>query len=292
MDRSQVPDIFGRIPKFATELGAGLSVFVIGTLGLILGSEAVSRLIAASFGTVRIGLRLFPVSLEFVTTSATAYAVALLLWTAVYAISGLGVTYIYLTSVHSGPDRRFVVKWPDRDGLRLLIGLTAVVPILLGGSTLLLGIASEVWLVPVLIVSVFLKIGPGYTGLSHPGAITLAVTLVTLVVGPALGALFHGVLQNALRRTDAALGTTAKRIAIGGTALVVGVIGASGPISLLLLVAIAATVGSAYERTGNLVVPMVAYAAVNAVSLTTQVLVLRVLAQTGVVFGIEIIALG
>ena len=258
MGTNDAHELFERVPQWWSEPVFGLAVAFAGVLGMGLCWLVGQRVVGVTAG------------------SALAYAGTLVLLALAYAAVGLGVTAAYLR--YRGFDPGFVIAWPDREATRWVAGLVALGPALVWASTLLGSTAPDsTWDVPgAYVVAKPFGTVASPDGMSLLVAGALSILLIAGVVGPAVGALFHGVFQNSLRRVAPA------GVAVGATAVAVAVL-ANGvdPVGTVVVAAVVAAGGYAYERTGNLAVPMAAYAVLNAVTLTTALLL--VLSAAGVV---------
>lgn len=262
---SDTHELFDRVPRWWSESVLGVAVAFAGVLGMSLSSLVVERVAVLLYGLTG--------SPGTVLEAAFAFAVSLLVLAIANAAIGLGVTYAYLT--YRDLDPGFVVAWPDREAARWIAGLTVLAPALVWASTLLMGVLGFTgpdsgWNVPGSFVAArpFGSVAAlGDLPLLVGGALTSAV--IAGVIGPAVGALFHGVLQNSLRR----VAPTA--VAVGGTALAAAVL-ANGvdPVGTVVVVVVAVAAGYAYERTGTLAVPMATYAVLNAVTLATALVLI------------------
>lgn len=261
------PSAFELIPRWWFEPVVGLAGVLIGVLGLGAGSLLLEPVFRLLFG---------PPSHPNVTNalhdlSLTEYVFAWMMMAGLYLAVGFGWTYVYLSARDFDPE--FGVERPDREGIRWTGGLVVLAPVLTAAGVLLkwrLGTTPRgtEWASPHIHVGSVSPV-PAYLAFDVTGAVTLVV--VAGVVGPAIGALFHGILQSSLRRVASPV------VAAGTTGVAVGLIAAAGPVTSLgsvLAVGFAAVAGYALERTDNLLVPMVGYVVLNAVSLAAIPLVL------------------
>jgi membrane protease YdiL (CAAX protease family) len=257
MAASEPRELFEQVPDWWSESVLGLSVALAGVAGMGFGTMAVGRAAGTFFGADGTTFEsLLPYGLTLLSLAVVAVAV------------GVGVTYAYLAYREFDPG--FVVAWPDRAAVRWLAGLAALGPALIGVGTLGERLVAPTggWEVPgaYLAVNAF-GTGPGVTGESLLVGGALSIAFLAGVVGPTVGALLHGVLQNSLRRAAPVA------VAVGGTALVAAVVtNGTDPAGTVIVAVVVAVAGYAYERTGNLAVPMAAYAVLNAVTLTTALL--------------------
>lgn len=190
-----------------------------------------------------------------------------LFFTIVWGGVGIGGAYTYLGVADL--DASFVVRRPDEPTTRLLGSLVVFV------ATIFAAGAVGIWLDLVSARSFgFLTFAvaalPGASLDSWPTYLDGLVFMLILLgafVGPAVAALTHGVLQNALREVAspgvgilfaAGLLATYTAARTSGTASV-------GLFIVVLL--IGCSTGYAYERTKNLLVPMITYGVGSALGL-------------------------
>lgn len=248
----------GMVPEWFSESALGLGAVLAASLALAVGTFAVTRGVAALIGPETPG----PV---FETVAGIVATVALV--AAMYVVVGVGTTYLYLT--RRGFERGFVLEVPDAAGRRWLGGLVGLAATLVWGGTLVESLAGAagpgvVLQVPPVLVGAPSALPMGTRGVQFLPVAVLGVVLLAGVVGPAVGALYHGVLQTSLQRV------VPVGVAIGATAVVLGLTAMTGgPLGAALVVPFAVATGYAYDRTETLLVPMLAYAALNAFTLTT-----------------------
>lgn len=262
MATNDVPPALERAPDWWAESALGLGVVLGATLAVLGGSLAVATGVAALDGS----------SPELYGSVAGTVATVVLVAT-LHATVCVGATYVYLT--RRGFDRGFVFEDPDRATVRWLAGLVVLAVAVVWGGTLLATLRSgvgpgAVLSVPAAFVGSAEAIPTGARGVHSAVFLPLGLVLFAGVVGPALGTLFHGVLQNSLRQV------VPVPVAVAGTALALSVAAGSwsDPLGVALVVLFGAAAGYGYERTGNLLVPALSYAALNAVAVTTGALFL------------------
>lgn len=250
------------------DAGVGLGVVGIAAAALNYGWGAVVASLAPTFD---IGQRS-----GFGVESLPALVGPLALLVALYVGGSLALTYGVGSVLDLDPG--FVLGRPDRASRRWLAAVVGLAPVVVGASAVVGAITSPAGdvRVPVLVVGDPGAPLPAYAGPPNAALLVLTIAVVTGSLGVAVGALLHGVLQQSLRRS-APLGPT-----VGVTVLaLVGLFGhTSDPVAVAALGTFGAAVGVAYDRTGNLVVPVVAYATLNAVALVATRWVLH-LASTG-----------
>lgn len=203
-------------------------------------------------------------------SGASAYAAWVLEYALVSGVLGVGVTYAYLRA--RTLDAAFVVSVPEGADARLLSGLVALVAGLTVVDDVLAplvgGPSASGFLAP------FSMSGPAPVASLESelaavvGTVFLAGLAFTLV-GPGVAALVHGVLQNTLQDAASprtAVWATALLFAGYRTATESGAFVAAA-VTFALYTLFAAAVGTAYERSGNLLLPMVAYGLLTATSL-------------------------
>jgi membrane protease YdiL (CAAX protease family) len=244
-----------RGPEWLSESVLGLGYALAVTAVLVGGATVILRAVAAPASTG---------STPGVFETTVGFVLAYGLLVVLYGVGGVGATYAYIA--YRALDPGFVVERPDRAALRWLAGLLVLAVGLVGG----VGLAVSPRGGPLTLPGAF--VAPAWTATAVRGVPftvfgPVSVLVVAGVVGPAVGTLFHGVVQNSLRRVVPA------SVAATGTALVLAVAAGTSadPLGAVVVAGFAAATGYAYERTGNLAVPMVAYAALNAVTLTTAV---------------------
>lgn len=255
MATNQSADLFELVPEEWFELVVGSWVVVLAIAGIVLTLEAAGTLLAP-LGSSAVGA-------VFATTVAAAAA---------YGSFGYGATYGYLA--HRGLEPGFVVDPFDRaawrwvGGLGLLFGVLAV----LGGVwTTLVGRSFEV-VSPHFAIGSPITEGLGQLSLGITGVneivtqapvVALVAVLGGVLMGPAVGGLFHGVLQNMLARI------ASRRVALAGTALATtltvrgfafhSITSSRGFVAALVTFVFVLGVAYAYRQTENLLVPMAAY---------------------------------
>lgn len=263
MATNQSADLFELVPEEWFELVVGSWVVVLAIAGIMLTLEAAGTLLAPLGGST--------VGAVFATTVAAAAA---------YGIFGYGATYVYLA--HRGMEPGFVVEPYDRAAWRCLggLGLLFGVLVVLGGAwTTLVGRSFEV-LTPHFVVGSPPSEGLGQLSLGITGVneivtqapmVGLVAVLGGVLMGPAVGALFHGVLQNMLAQM------ASRGVALAGTALAAtltvrgfafhGITSPRGFVAALVTFVFVLGVTYAYRQTGNLLVPMAAYGLCSALTL-------------------------
>lgn len=254
MRKTRPSDRPRRLPPVVVEAGLGLATVVVGLVGLELGWRVVRSLVGRWSG--------LDSSNGFAVAGPLESLVAAVLLLGLYGLVGLGIPYAY--QVVRGFEERFLVRRPDRRDARWMAGLAALAAALVGVGTLLgdwFGATGGRWQVPDVVIGDPAGPLPQFVGGPVPVFLGVLVTAVALGVG--VGGLFHGTLHRSLRR----FGTSA--VAIGGTAAVLGLVFGrlANPVALLTVFAVAVAAGIAFERTENLVVPMAAYALLDAVAL-------------------------
>lgn len=260
MATDESTDVFAFVPRWWVEAVVGFAVTTAGVAGLSVGRLAVVEVIDALFAVY---------SSRFVVQTMDAYVVALVLVAGLYVAVGVAGTYAYLAYREFDPG--FVVAVPEGEGAHWATALVWLAPTLVGVGAMADKVAGGLtgghtaWDAPATVVLAGPPAGfPTLLGHSLVVSGTLWVGVLAGVVGPAVCALVHGVLQNNLRQV------ARPAVAAGATAVFLGAVHADdvAPIGFALLVAFAAVAGHAYERTGNLTVPMVGYAALNAAAQT------------------------
>lgn len=183
---------------------------------------------------------------------------------------GIGGTYAYLRV--ASVDASFVVDRLNKETARILGGLIALITgvFSIGAVGIWTGIVSGR---PFAFLVTAVGAVPGTTLESWPAffsGILFMMVLLALFVGPAVAALTHGILQNTIRDV------TTPCAGIGMATLLLAVLVAvrtSGEVSVgafLVACMIGVATGSAYERTNNLLIPMVAYGVTAALSLAVM----------------------
>lgn len=262
MTTNQSADLFELVPEEWFELVVGSWVVVLAIAGIKLTVEAAGTLLAP-LGSSAVGA-------VFATTVAAAAA---------YGIFGYGGTYAYLA--HRGIEPGSVVDPFDRAAWRWVGGLGLLFGVLvsLGGIWTTVVGRSFVVVTPHFMVESVLFEGLGQLTLGITGVneiVTQAPVMALLAVlggvlmGPAVGALFHGVFQNMLTRI------ASRRVALAGTALATtltvrgsayhGITSPRGFVAALVTFAFVLGVAYAYSQTGNLLVPMAAYGLCSALT--------------------------
>lgn len=258
----------GRLPPWVVDAGVGLGVVAVAAGALDYGWGAVVASLAPAFD---IGHRS-----GFGVESVPAFVGTIALLVALYVGGSLALTYGVGSMLDLDPG--LVAGRPDRATRRWAAAVVGLAPVVVGASTVAGAMTAPAGAVqvPVLVVGDPAAPLPAYAGPPNAAAQVLGIAVVTGSLGVAVGALLHGVLQQSMGRS-APLGPT-----VGVTALaLVGLFGHTGdPVAVAALIAFGAAVGVAYDRTGNLAVPIVAYATFNAVALAATRWVLH-LAATG-----------
>lgn len=247
-----------RLPPWVVDGALGLVVVLVGFGGLNYGWRAVVGLLTPVFD---IGPRT-----GFGVESLPAFVATLVLVVSIFGGGSLGLTYGYLRT--RGTEPGFVVRSPDRLAARWLLGLVGFALLLVGGAALVwrAGYRADPGSglrVPSAIVGAPGAPMPAYVGEPNTVVLVLGTVVVTSSLGIAVGSLLHGVFQQSIRQSVA----TAPAVAVTALALVVLFGHTSAPTAVGVLVAFGALVGYAYDRTGNLLVPVVAYAVFNTVVL-------------------------
>lgn len=266
--RTGTDDLFALVPRWYVELVAGVAVVAVAVAGLAAGGWVVRAVVLESvFGPVpRVNLS--------TVEGVGAFALAVVLLALVYGLLGLGVTDAYLTRREFTPG--FVLEWPDEEATELLVGHAVLAPVAVGAGTAvarLTGRAGDVIVAGVPETYVFswsLSAAPAVWPPSLAADAALHLLLLAGVVGPTAGVLYHGVIQSSVRRVAPAWVAAAVTAA---AVVVTKALSVSGPISLLVVGAFAFAAGLAYDRTGNLAVPAVAYALLNGVTLAVAIVV-------------------
>lgn len=272
MSSSQSRRVFDAVPGYWFEPVVALWVVVLAGVGiqvtLGLGQQLLGPLGAAPWAAVPI----------VVLVAAVAYVVF-----------GFGLTLQYRSyrgfEPHVGGEPFDAVAW------RWLAGLGVLAPALM----VLGGLASGPGYVATQVLGFDLPAAPeGMTGLTlgltgvnemlnqAPVVLVVAV-LAGVLVGPAVGAVFHGVLQDAIASVAPPV------VAVAATAILTTAVLASGTVTsatTLVVFGFVLAVASAYRATENLAVPMAAYGVFNALALVLAWLdVLVSLYTAGHLFG-------
>lgn len=184
---------------------------------------------------------------------------------------GLGATYGYLRIMDNAD--KFTLELPSGGGRRLLGGLLgAVIAVFTAGA---IGVALDIVpATPFGFLTSYVYSVPGGSLESWPalvGGMLFTMVLLAVFVGPAIAAVTHGIIQNAVR--DVA----SPQVAIGATAFFLAVFLGGGVVplgigSFLLAVGLATVSGYAYHRTKNLVIPMCIYGLTAALGLVVTML--------------------
>lgn len=261
MATTNAPDRRGTLPPWlqASLLGIGYPLAV--TAVLVGGSSAVVRLVVGLDGTTTA-----PQAFETVLGAAIALALVSVL----YGAGGIGATYAYLAARQLDPG--FVLEPPDREGWRMVGGLLGFAVVLVWAGVLVRslpdgGSPGVVLAVPGAFLAPSL-VPMAVRGVPFELFAGLSLLALAGVVGPALGVLFHGVVQPSLDRV------VPSAVGIGATAVLIGLVSAvhGDVFGAVLVGAFAVGVGLAYERTGNLAVPLLGYATLNAFTVGTAML--------------------
>ena len=257
MANTLTSDLFALVPEEWFEPIAGLWVVVIALLGTELTLSGVATVLAP-LGSSTAGAVL-------VTTAAATLA---------YGIFAFGLSYVYLEQRGVGPG--VVLDLADRAAWRWIAGLGVLALVLLVtvGAWHTMGTRSQLFrILPSAIVFGSPPFPDGWAQLSGLRWVVLPF-LTAVVIGPAVGAVFHGVLQNTLSRV------APPAVALGGPALATAltVVYFTYPSVILtpllrrtfavafVTFAFALAVGIAYRRTDNLLVPLAAYGLFNLVA--------------------------
>lgn len=239
------------------EAGVGLVVVIGGLITLQYGWQGCLWLLERTLGTdAASGIQL---SSFFEGVSAGGLLFAL------YGLVGLGVPSAYRRVRGYDPEG---LHRPTRRECGWTVGLVTLAVALVGAGTLLGELGGGPpqgpgFTVPVVVVGD--PLGPLPQIVGGPASVTLVAwpLLLAVALGIGVGGLAHGVLQRSLRRV------VAPAAAVIGTALVLTVlVGRLGdPVATGIVLLVGLVAGVAYERTGRLWVPIVAYAAFNGVAL-------------------------
>lgn len=230
------------------------------------------KTIALAVGSVLvIGLSISLAETALHSLSGRGNEIGYLGWTLFFTIvwggGGIGGTYLYLRVAEL--DDSFCVNPPDKTATRLLgVLLVFIVTMFAAG-------AAGIWfdLVPARSFG-FLTFAvdalPGSTLKSWPSYLKgLIFTMVLLgaFVGPAVAALTHGVLQNAVR--DVASPGAGVLLAAGllATYTAARTSGTASVGLFIVVLLIGCVTGLTYERTKNLLVPMITYGVASALGL-------------------------
>lgn len=283
MDSTPTDSAFAAVPAAWFEPVVGLWVVLGATVG-IHAAFGVAGPLLSPLGTA-------PWAAVVLATGAAAI---------VYGALGFGLVAVYRTY------RDFEPAVPalslDRPGRYWLARLAAlgVLVMGLGGAALSLLHGNVEVAAPILTVGTP-PYPPGIEGVTvgvegvnelvgQAGLVAFTAVLASLLMGPAAGALFHGVLQDTLARV------APPRVAVAGTAVVTAAtLEHSAVVSRLTLheavsaaVAFGFVLGVAtvYRRSGNLLVAMAAYGAFNVLAVVLGWLsIVASLAATGHLFG-------
>lgn len=215
-----------------------------------------------AFGTVLLVGMGFLLTEHALTTVVDVAAVGPLGWILYFGVGwaglGLGATYGYLRITDRGD--KFTIELPTGDGRTLLGGLlSAVTTVFAAGAVgVVLNIVPAT---PFGFLTSYVYSVPGGSLESWPalvGGMLFTTVLLAIFVGPAIAAVMHGIIQNAVRDL------TSPQVAIGTTAFLLAVFLGGGVVTLgigsfLLAVGLATVCGYAYHRTDNLVIPICVY---------------------------------
>lgn len=190
-----------------------------------------------------------------------------LFFTIVWGGVGIGGTYAYLRVADL--DASFVVNRPDKTATRLLgVLLVFIVAIFAAG-------AVGIWfgLAPARsfgFLAFAVEALPGSSLDSWPTYLVGLLFMMALLgafVGPAIAALTHGVLQNAVQ--DVASPSVGVLLAAGllATYTAARTSGTASVGLFIMVLLIGCVTGYTYERTKNLLVPMVTYGVASALGL-------------------------
>lgn len=258
MGAARQSDRFGSLPPWGREAVVALIVVFGGLLVVNYGW-------GVALWLLDVGLGVDPGPPVTVEPLAESVAAALLLL-GLYGFVGLGLPYAYHT--YREFDARLGLERPDRETAGWHVGVVGVVGALVVMGTLLNrlrgpGATGNRGPVPAVIIGD--PAGPLPKVAGEPAFfVTLAsVGVIAAALGVGVGGLFHGVLQRSLRQAVSLVP------AVVGTAIVLAALFGrpAEPIAVVIVLAVGAVAGFAYERTGNLWVPIVGYAALNAAGL-------------------------
>lgn len=232
----------------------GVAVTAVGFIVLILGG-ATAESVA-------------PILVDGVGSPVVALALLYPVVSVGYLVVGLGGAdaYLRLRSLERG----FAIEWPRGDAARWLAVAAGAAVVVVGGGALLDGVvaAPRVFRLE-MYPDTYLTMSPLplYAPDQYVASMSLATVVVAAVAAPSVAALVHGVLQNALRHS------VPPRAAVVATALTFAVTASEDdPLGMGLLVVYGAVAAYAYERSGNLAVPMAAWATVSLLTLVVETL--------------------
>ena len=253
MSSNQSASVRELIPDSWFEPVVGLSVVLLVALGVQLTVWVSSRLLNP--------LGVAPWAAVVVTTFIAVIA---------YGVFGIGLVHIYRQ--YRNFEVRFVLQQPDRREWRWYTALAVfalVVPVL-GGvwsnadifTTSLLGIGSLPF--PEGMSGLTLSLTGVNDMVNQAPLVAFGVLFGGLLMGPTVGALFHGVLQDTL------VPAVPQAVALTGTAVITMIV--AGPssgfsVTTVLVFGFILGVAYAYQKTENLVMVMVAYGLFNAFAL-------------------------
>ena len=253
MSSSQSTSARELVPDSWFEPVVGLWVVLLVALGMQLTVWVSSRLLSP--------LGAAPWAAVIVTTVIAVIA---------YGVFGIGLVHVYRQYRHF--EARFVLQQPDRREWRWFATLTVfalAVPVL-GGvwsntdifTTSLLGIGSLPF--PEGMSGFTLNLTGVNEMVNQAPLVAFGVLFGGLLMGPAVGALFHGVLQDTL------VPIVPQAVALTGTAVITMIV--AGPstgfsVTTILVFSFILGVAYAYQKTENLVMVMVAYGLFNAFAL-------------------------
>ena len=265
MATNQRSNVFELVPDEWLEPVVGLWVIVLAIAGMVLTLEVTGAVLVPLGGSAITGI--------LVTVAVAGLA---------YGVFGIGLTFLYLR--HRDIEPGFVVESFDRSEWHWfgrLTGLFFTLVVVGGVVSRFFGSSFEVITTHLWIGSFPLPDGLRALALASPGmqespigivpVVIFIAVLSGLLVGPAVGALFHGVLQNTLTQvvspTLSFVGTAlAATVAVNGFTFH-GVVGFSGISTTVAVFIFSLAVAYAYRETENLLLPMAAYGLFSAFSL-------------------------
>lgn len=253
MESTRQSSALDRVPDWWFEPVAGLAVVLLAIAGI--------RLTTAVGSTLLNPLGVAPWAAVIVATTVAVTA---------YGGFGIGLTYVYRTYRNFGSEGTF--QSLGRPEWRWLTGLTAVALVGMGvgglwsngivASIPQLGVGSVVY--PEGIAGLSLGLAGVNDMVNQAPLVVFGALLGGVLMGPAMGALFHGVFQDTLAQVSPRLvalaGTAAVSTAAAGT-------GSSVSVATVVVFAFVLGVAYAYRRTENLVMAMAAYGLFNVLAL-------------------------
>ena len=218
---------------------------------------ALGLTVAAVFVSIVVGVAVVvpSVLLQLDVTSTPS----LLVLSAVGQLGFVGVAYAYARYRRL----RIRVARPDRSEITYAAGGTLAALALAIGLSLVLDAAG---LLPGSVI--------GEAAARDPTLLLGLAALSVVLVAPAEEFLFRGVVQGRLRQSFGPVGAVAGASLLFGSTHLANYTGALGPVvaGALLIVVTGSVLGSIYERTGNLAVPILAHATYNVALLLTAYL--------------------